>query len=68
MAQLRFALRLSKTREKAERLPASHAVDGVALADYLHYAPFYDKNGDHGQRWEGTCVLTDAPFCDHSTA
>lgn len=63
-AQLRFALGLSKTRKKAERSPASHAVDGVALAasHFLHYVPFYKKNGDHGQRWEGACQVTEAPF------
>lgn len=63
-AQLRFALGLSKTRKKAERSPASHAVDGVALAasHFLHYVPFYEKNGDHGQRWEGACQVTEAPF------
>ncbi|NMP24421.1 RRXRR domain-containing protein [Sulfobacillus harzensis] len=63
-AQLRLALDLKKTRKKAERSPASHAVDGVALAasHFLHYVPFYEKNGDHGQRWEGTCHVTEAPF------
>ena len=63
-AQLRFALGLEKTTKKSEPSPASHAVDGVALAagHFLHYVPFYDNNGDHGQRWEGTCAVTEAPF------
>lgn len=63
-AQLRFAMGLTKTRKKAERSPASHAVDGVALAasHFLHYVPFTEKNGDHGRHWEGSCRITDAPF------
>ena len=62
--RLREALGLQKTRKKSERSPASHAVDGVALAasHFLHYVPYYHKNGDHGQRWEGTCQVTEAPF------
>lgn len=63
-AQLRFALGLEKTTKKSEQSPASHAVDGVALAagHFLHYMLFYDKNGDHGRRWEGGCRVTPAPF------
>lgn len=63
-AQIRFALDLKKTHKKAERSPASHAVDGVALAvsHFLHYVPFYEKTGDHGRRWAGVCQVTEAPF------
>ena len=51
-AQLRLALGLSKTRRKAERSSASHAVDGVALASshFLQYVP-YETATEHGQRW-----------------
>ena len=53
-AQLRFALDLKKTSKKAQRSPASHAVDGVALASshFLQYVP-YETATEHGQRWEG---------------
>jgi hypothetical protein len=63
-AQLRFALGLEKTTKKSEQSPASHAVDGVALAagHFLHYGPFHDKNGESGQRWTGMCAVTEAPF------
>lgn len=63
-AQIRLALDLKKTRQKAERSPDSHAVDGVALAasHFLRYVPFYDKNGDYGRRWEGACRITEAPL------
>ncbi|PSR21930.1 MAG: hypothetical protein C7B47_16995 [Sulfobacillus thermosulfidooxidans] len=63
-AQLRFVLGLHKTSKKAQPSPASHAVDGVALAasHFLHYVPFTEKNGDHGRRWEGRCQITPAPF------
>lgn len=63
-AQLRFALGLGKTPKKSAPVPASHAVDGVALAasHFLHYVPFTEHNGDHGRRWEGPCQITPAPF------
>jgi hypothetical protein len=62
-AQLRGALGLEKTAHKAEQSPASHAVDGVALAagHFLHYEPF-ETATEHGRRWNGTCVVTEAPF------
>ncbi len=62
-AQLRFALDLKKTSKKAQRSPASHAVDGVALASshFLQYVS-YETATEHGQHWEGTCRVTDAPF------
>jgi len=51
-AQVRLALGLHKTPKKAERSPASHAVDGVALAasHFSHYVPFTEKNRDQGRR------------------
>ena len=63
-AQLRFALGLEKTTKKSEQSPASHAVDGVALAagHFLRYMPFHNKNGESGQRWAGMCIVTEAPF------
>jgi len=62
-AQLRQILSLTKTPKKAERSPASHAVDGLALAasHFLHYVS-YETATEHGRRWEGTCRMTDAPF------
>ena len=61
--QLRMALGLQKTSKKAERFPASHAVDGMALAasHFLQYGS-YETATEHGQRWNGTYQVTDAPF------
>lgn len=63
-AFMRKHLGLAKTSRKSETSPASHAVDGVALAatHFLRYMPFYEKSGDHGRHWEGACRITDAPF------
>ena len=62
-AQLRFALGLAKTSQKSEGSPASHAVDGVALASghFVHYTDYCTPT-EYGKRWEGTCQITDAPF------
>jgi hypothetical protein len=63
-AQWRFTLGLQTPPKKSEPSPASHAVDGVALAasHFLHDVLFAETKGDHGRRWEGACQITEAPF------
>ncbi len=62
-ARLRSALQLEKTSYKAEQSPASHAVDGVALAagHFIHYTEYCTPH-EYGMQWQGTCHVTDAPF------
>lgn len=62
-ATLRDHLNLFKTKKKSEQSPASHAVDGVALASsaFVSYQSF---NGlrEHGHRWMGSVQITPAQF------
>jgi len=62
-ARLRKHLGLVKVTKKSEASPASHAVDGVALAashwiTWDHFATHHEQ----GFLWHGTVTLTDAPF------
>ena len=56
-------VRFAEDPKKAERSSATHVVDGIALAanHILHYAR-HETAAAHGQRWEGTCDITEAPF------
>jgi len=62
-AQLRSALGLKKSQEKAEQIPQTHAVDGIALACgyFIEYRPFQRKRS-HGYLWFGQVKITSAPF------
>jgi len=56
----RKTLRLEKDRQKSNQNPATHAVDGVALASY-EFLKYQSIKGDKG--WlEGSVELTNAPF------
>ena len=59
-ARRRDSLGLEKDREKSNQNPATHAVDGVALAshDFLKYKCL---KGDKGW-FEGSVKITNAPF------
>ena len=50
-------------RDKSKGSPATHAVDGVALAAsaLISYGRFWTKDG-HGHKWHGECKITEAPF------
>ena len=59
-ANLRDFLRLKKQKiSKGDGIPATHAVDGVALA--AHAFTRY-KTGHHYGHWEGIVTITNAPF------
>mgnify|MGYP006267709747 CR=1 FL=1 len=59
-AKRRDTLGLEKDRNKSNQTPASHAVDGVALASYQFLKYKYLK-GDQGW-FEGSVEITNAPF------
>ncbi len=56
----RETLYLQKDREKSNQNPATHAVDGVALASY-EFLNFKYLKGDKGW-FEGEVEITNAPF------
>jgi hypothetical protein len=58
-ANLRRQLGLVKSKDKAEQTPASHAIDGIALAcyEFLRYAPV-----GTGRDWLGQVNVTAALF------
>lgn len=63
-SNLRKHLGLKKQEfNKYEAIPATHAVDAVALAasQFIDYLPFENANG-HGHCWQGEVNITDAPF------
>ncbi len=63
-ANMREKLGLFKQKHgKKDPIPATHAIDGVALAAYgfLDYKPFHFSNA-HGHEWRGEIVITEAPF------
>ena len=62
-SQLRTALGLIKSKNKAEQTPQTHAVDGIALASgyFVQYRPFQQCRS-HGHTWDGQVNITSAPF------
>jgi hypothetical protein len=63
-SQLRTMLGLQKQKHrKSEPIPATHAVDGVALAcsEFIRYESFHRARTD-GHHWIGTVSITTAPF------
>jgi hypothetical protein len=61
-AQIRTQLRLEKQKHsKGDSIPATHAVDGVALAcsTFIKYG-IIDR---HSRGWKGEATITPAPFC-----
>jgi len=56
----RNTLGLEKDRHKSNQTPATHAVDGVALASH-EFLRYKFLKGDHGW-FEGSVKITDAPF------
>ncbi len=61
---IRKHLSLAKEKhDKGKIIPATHAVDGVALAAsaLIRYEYFETKHG-HGHTWRGECKITEAPF------
>lgn len=62
-ATMRDHLGLSKSKNKAEQTPQSHAVDGVALAasEFTEYRK-YHRNDSRGADWSGLVNITSANF------
>ena len=63
-ANLREHLNLIKEKEdKGKMIPATHAVDGIALAanEFIKYE-FFENSISHGHIWQGECKITNAPF------
>lgn len=63
-SQIRTQLGLTKQKyQKGDAIPATHAVDGVALAasQFVQYEAFQSKR-EHGHRWTGEINITSAPF------
>lgn len=59
-AQIRRELGIEKSKNKAEQTPASHAVDGVALAcsQFIRYQSTSQSSMD----WVGSVTVTDSQF------
>lgn len=62
-ATMRDHLGLSKSKDKAEQSPTSHAVDGIALAasEFIEYRK-YHNNDSRGGDWFGSVNITSAQF------
>ena len=63
-SNLRKHLSLEKQKHsKGDAIPATHAVDGVALgaSQFIDYRPFENSFG-HGHCWQGQVNITNAPF------
>ena len=62
-ANLRAHLHLEKDKNKQAQTPASHAVDGIALAcsEFVGYEQ-YHQLGEDGGRWKGVVELTSSVF------
>lgn len=63
-SQLRTQLGLQKQQsQKGDAIPATHAVDGIALAcsAFTQYESFHSAKS-HGHRWTGEVSVTNAPF------
>ncbi len=62
-AQMRKYLTLDKDSKKSNKKPATHAVDGVALAT-SHFVQYesYMKGTERGHEWHGMVEMTPAPF------
>ena len=63
-SQLRTQLGLQKQKhQKSDPIPATHAVDGIALAcsAFIQYESFHSAKA-HGHQWTGEVLVTDAPF------
>ena len=62
-ANLRRYLCLEKTHNKKAQTPASHAVDGVALAcsEFIDYVRFESSNAA-GRHWAGAVGITESLF------
>ncbi|NEZ65557.1 hypothetical protein D0962_22835 [Leptolyngbyaceae cyanobacterium CCMR0082] len=62
-ASMRDHLGLSKSKDKSEQSPQSHAVDGVALAasEFVGYLK-YHRNNSRGADWFGAVNVTSAQF------
>lgn len=60
---IRKYLRLSKDNHKSNPNPATHAVDGIALAasELINYKRLTTKNSE-GYIWVGECIITESPF------
>ena len=56
----RQSLGLEKDRQKSNQTPATHAVDGVALASY-QFLQYRNLKGDQGW-FEGDVEITNSPF------
>jgi len=63
-SQLRTQLGLQKQKhQKGDPIPATHAVDGIALAcsAFTQYESFHTARSD-GHHWTGKVTVTNAPF------
>jgi RRXRR protein len=63
-SQLRTQLGLQKQKhQKGDPIPATHAVDGIALAcsAFIQYESFHSAKS-HGHHWTGEVTVTAAPF------
>jgi len=58
----RLGLEKQKT-SKGDAIPATHAVDGIALAcsEFVQYEEFHTTN-TRGRQWNGSVQITTAPF------
>ncbi len=63
-SHLRTQLGLQKQKhQKGDPIPATHAVDGIALAcsAFIQYKSFHSAQS-HGHQWTGEVSVTNAPF------
>lgn len=63
-SRMRTQLGLQKQQHhKGDAIPATHAVDGIALAcsEFIRYESFHTVNS-HGHHWIGRVTVTPAPF------
>lgn len=60
---IRKYLKLEKDHRKGKLIPATHAVDGIALAAsrFVNYERFTRKDR-YGHVWAGECEVSSAPF------
>jgi hypothetical protein len=62
-SQIRSALGLTKSKNKSEQTPQTHAVDGIALAcGYFVQYRFFQQGRSHGHIWKGEVKITSASF------
>ncbi len=62
-SQIRAVLGLTKSKNKSEQTPQTHAIDGIALAcGYFVQYRFFQQGRNHGHTWKGQANITSAPL------